>query len=1161
MSYVKYYDDLFIDEKINNKFVTYLAALHIENVLIKRDRVSNNQIKDLGNSYSQKAEMFYETALNPLGFLKDDIQVIYDYTIEHIDKILENPHQSIVKEKQLVRKEKLKSVDAKTLNWLANKPGSTIKEKLANVNKVSSTVKRYTRNIKENKVLLSFYKDLSRLLYLKIDLIKNNPSIFGENSKEINDLKRKLNKVKFSLKNDFEEVIEKDYTTPNNALIGNVHYASVWNSYLNIKQKKVIYDNAFEMYKESYKEMFISLLMNRYSFIENSLNVSNMNAYVLYNKTKSTFTELIFNDSKIIEFTRKQYSIDKKIELLSTDTFKIEFIENESESDRGIAFSVFINDDDIGVYYADILGFKELFDIIIKKISLNREVIKKNIIEKSSCVFASINSFDNTLYTEKGNLNVTGNYSNNIFENNELYFVNTSNVNLNSIKNDGYGMYLRLLSNYHDYSKKNILVYDIKDNYDEFSSATLRRNFSSTFQKSYPVWRSILAGESIEDKEKIRIVIDFCGQDEKVSISQLERKKGKFIHCGPIETPLYYQTFVEMDFYKAYIKKYEQKYEVKYPIDIIREAVYNGKMNALLSKKIDDIILVSGNALNHELYLISFDNEIFDETLYEFESAFLLISSKYEENSTIYIVPDFLEHLSKNKKNIICNKDLIIGAKIISDRVNNSEITWYEKLPKLSLEIIKDGMFDNLVLVDNQECENIIGKSLTINVPERLTLSKGNKNYILPLNKSFIGEQNDSFVAKAEDPSFPLNEDVDVRLVIEYSFASENSYILKLYPVSKASFECIEIKWEKEENENRLIYPNIKDVIFDDITITEQVKKINYSLETLSRRIANIKDNKYTYLDRFGNKREQMIEAMKDLSILANIHQRLFRANDNIKNMVGNIFANSNILDIINYLIQKTKKDLTKDIDDRKRNILNYRLYELESFLVEFTLDASLFINKELNYPCACYGRYFSDNPTNIEILDMAYAELVKLTTNKNFVENEMFGLYMNKLTSATACRHKVFMEIANVHPTFISYLLKCIIYCFKELSNFDWKIEEDDLEKYRITKENGFLLRYCVELLISFLYCREQVFFCDFQPKGKLAKELTYYLKKLNKNIVKGMEMWTMDMKKKKMLKTKYHIEITKPDNLTKMWTEAYCLILYLSGDERANYIKIGNY
>lgn len=42
-------------------------------------------------------------------------------------------------------------------------------------------------------------------------------------------------------------------------------------------------------------------------------------------------------------------------------------------------------------------------------------------------------------------------------------------------------------------------------------------------------------------------------------------------------------------------------------------------------------------------------------------------------------------------------------------------------------------------------------------------------------------------------------------------------------------------------------------------------------------------------------------------------------------------------------------------------------------------------------------------------------------------------------------------------------------------------------------------------------------------------------------------------------MLKTKYHIILDKPSNLYRMWNEAYCLILSLSGDEGANYIKIG--
>lgn len=192
MSYDKYYEEFYRDGKLNNKFITYLSAIDMSNKILNRDVLKNIPIKDLCSNYSKKASTFYNGINSSLGFVEDDIQVIYNYAINHIDSILEKPNQSIIKEQKLVAKEKIKQIEPKTFNWLANKPGMSIKEKLAYVNKISSPVKRYTKNIKENQVTLAFFKDLYKILVSKISLIENNKDLFGQSNDEILQLKTNL---------------------------------------------------------------------------------------------------------------------------------------------------------------------------------------------------------------------------------------------------------------------------------------------------------------------------------------------------------------------------------------------------------------------------------------------------------------------------------------------------------------------------------------------------------------------------------------------------------------------------------------------------------------------------------------------------------------------------------------------------------------------------------------------------------------------------------------------------------------------------------------------------------------------------------------------------------------------------------------------------------
>ena len=262
----------------------------------------------------------------------------------------------------------------------------------------------------------------------------------------------------------------------------------------------------------------------------------------------------------------------------------------------------------------------------------------------------------------------------------------------------------------------------------------------------------------------------------------------------------------------------------------------------------------------------------------------------------------------------------------------------------------------------------------------------------------------------------------------------------------------------------------------------------------------------------------------------------------------------------VNYLLDKCIEDLKCEKNDKRRNVLTWRLERLEEAIVELTFDPTLFTKKKLILPESGYGRYFAENPHDSDVINVAYNDLVQITKQENYRSTQKFRRYIEKMTSATACRHTAILELAQTNPAYVKYLLKVIISSLKMLSNYNWNKKMEDCSFYDNPKENGFLMRYCVELLISFLYCRDSAYFSDLKPGGTLANQIIYYLKRLNKNIKEAMKNWDDALKKKNMLRTKYHIKLQKPEALYNMWDEAYCLILFLSGDEQANYIKIGD-
>ncbi len=1142
MSYDKYYENLYRDGKLNNRFVTYLSAIDMENSLLNRDAFKNNQIADICSNYAYRSKNFFDAINAPLGFINDDVQVIYDYTLSHIESILEKPNQGIIKEQKLVAKEKVKQLEPKTFNWLANKPGMSIKEKMAYVNKISSPVKRYTYNIKENQVVLAFYKDISRLLNSKISFYETNADLFGPSNEEIFRLKSKLNKIKYKLRNEFDEVVEKDYSTPNNALLGNKDYSAIWKSYVELKQTNIDYTDSFDRYIKSFKAMFITLLLNKYDFVEQSLSYDEIDQCILYKIEDEILKEIIIRDGFTIVI--KEYSLDGVAKETNETKYVINFIEIETESLSGIPFKLVVNNEEIGEFTADNLGFKLAFDDICKHLSL--EIGDRTIeeIHKVDLDLLSLNSFDNRAYPLSKPITAT--FDKDFYENKNIYIANSAIVELNDYKNPHFLPYLRLLSKKLNDFNKSTVIYDISDNYDEFSSAELRRNISSIFSKSYPVWRSILLGESLDNKENVEYVVDMCGSSKSIVVSRLERKNDRFVHCGVVEAPIYLQNFNEYDFLSFYLSEYEKEYNVLFPEEVKNSFIRSGALNKVLQKEQDIPVLVYGNSEHHEYFIIQFDKNIFIDACLKFIGSAKQIAEYYGETKTQFIVPNFLKELATKYDAFVCNEDLRKGSKIISKRLENGEVCWYERLPKLSLEVIKNGMFDSLMLVENKECENIIGRSITIDVPEEFTLTKGETNYILPLNKSFVGDENEAFVAKAEDKSFPLDEDVKVKLKLTYCFGAENSYLLKLVPVERAPFDKIDIKWEKEITNENIINPKIKTTKYDEKTIGYRFN----DFQRLSERLYELRSNNVFHISGFDG-------YLRGIKYVSNDYGRMVNFSEEMRKQANEV--------VQNYEVAKNFKFLKKILLSTKK-YNEFDVVTIEQAIATFETNTKYFDkqnSKSFKHVENCYGRYLANHYSN-EVYELLIEDITHEISHDNYLRKERIHQLISSISDIVACNPFRFDELASENINISRLVLKSITKILNDISLIDLNEIgqfKDDYSKKRFINNLGYTIRQSIEILLSFLFLRQRLFFEDLRPNGAIAKEIIHSIKQINKGYYMNyLKFFDENDKKKPRLDTKYNMNFKDIDsNLNNMWNEAYCLILYLSGDERANYIKIG--
>ena len=423
MSFEKYYDILFENGKLNDEYVTYLTYKHIENSLLNKDFNSNNSIYDLMKNYSNKFNQMLNKIEAPLGFLFDDVYDLYCFTKPHLDNILDNPKQSIIKESKLVRKEKLKQIEPKTITWLATKQGSTFREKIGQLNKIKTNVKRFSYNIPANQVVLSYYNRLYKLMNQKLSVIKENPNLFGAyDTKEINELQKQLYKLRNKVKEVFYEVDPKELIKANNTLLGNPDYRSVWNSNVDLKKYNINYEDSFLKFVDSLFECVVLSFMQELDSIEGSFNLDDIFGATLYSLNDNTLFVVEFEKNESLIIKTKAFKLNEGLlKIVDEKDFVVSIQREESNDGIGIPFLVKINGIPKGEFYGNLLGVKEVLNTINDTFQMNfgrKSLVKTN---ETNIEFVSINSYDNMAYG-KDDLTVLLIDDHKDFIPNELYF-------------------------------------------------------------------------------------------------------------------------------------------------------------------------------------------------------------------------------------------------------------------------------------------------------------------------------------------------------------------------------------------------------------------------------------------------------------------------------------------------------------------------------------------------------------------------------------------------------------------------------------------------------------------------------------------------------------------------------------------------------------------
>jgi cold shock CspA family protein len=152
------------------------------------------------------------------------------------------------------------------------------------------------------------------------------------------------------------------------------------------------------------------------------------------------------------------------------------------------------------------------------------------------------------------------------------------------------------------------------------------------------------------------------------------------------------------------------------------------------------------------------------------------------------------------RRTVVVPQGLASGARECLLRLDTGSLTWREWLPELSLEVVRDGHFGELPLLERGTfVDPFLGDAVQFTVPEALTLARGHRWFSFPLRVGRQGRRPVAWEARLDSAAFPLDHDVRARLKLSYRYGLDNSYELAVEPASAddAPFARVEARWIK----------------------------------------------------------------------------------------------------------------------------------------------------------------------------------------------------------------------------------------------------------------------------------------------------------------------------------------------------------------------------
>jgi Domain of unknown function (DUF2357) len=374
------------------------------------------------------------------------------------------------------------------------------------------------------------------------------------------------------------------------------------------------------------------------------------------------------------------------------------------------------------------------------------------------------------------------------------------------------------------------LMYIVPDATDEFALGTLRRSINSTFRNAEPLPRSIATvfawqssprfpASKVSDGDCV-IVLDAAGSSLSATFL-LARENAELEQRVPESAGIYWErtptqlidsgfAIVEM------AAKILERCACPFSLELARLLGLDGVVDdtsdlswhghdgwfTLPNRLYESVVNAVGNGAPKWPTL----TRVFEPEFRRLNSG-ARIHVLFADNIA-RMVP--LEAPARHGTHDVCvinahSEPVLGGATLHQWQARAGDIAlWRDQLPELSIRLMIGGRYARFYLVKDANVAPRRGRAIAIPIDETFKLPAGQPNYQFPL---FQGDGGSALRHEAflRSPAFPLDQDLEVKLQLTYTYGSDAPYDLVFRPVEKTSkLDFVRAEWRHRNDEDDL---------------------------------------------------------------------------------------------------------------------------------------------------------------------------------------------------------------------------------------------------------------------------------------------------------------------------------------------------------------------